>query len=122
MKSAIDWLEDVAGVDIKRIKTVSIHGKEFTFYHYPLTLAEQKAANKAARSDDPTDSGIELLIAKALDENGQRLFRADAGPRLRNRVERSEVEKILVALIVNDEEEMPELDMKSDDETAKKAK
>ena len=123
MKSAIDWLEANAGVDIKREKTVRIYGKDFTFYHYPLTIAEQKAANKAARSEDPTDAGIELLIKKALDENGQLLFRADAAPRLRNRVERSEVEKILIALIVNDEEEnMPELDMKSSDETVKKTK
>ena len=122
MNSAIDWLEANAGVDVKKKKTVLISGKEFTFWHYPLTIAENQAANKAAKSDDVTDAGIQLLVAKALDENGDRMFRPDAGPRLRNRVIRSEVEKILVALIVEDEEEVPELDMKSFDATAKKAK
>jgi len=122
MVSAIDWLEANAGVDVKKKKSVLIAGKEFEFWHYPLTIAEQQAANKAAKSDDVTDAGIQLLVAKALDENGQRMFRADAAPRLRNRVVRTEVEKILLALLVEEEEEVPALDMKSADQTAKKTK
>ena len=122
-ESAIDWLERKAGTNRKLKKTATIKGEDFTFWHYPLTIAEQQAANKAAKSDDVTDTGIQLLVRKAMDENGQRMFTADAGPRLRNAVERAEVEKILVAMLVDeDEDDMPELDMKSPDQTTAKAK
>jgi len=120
--SAIEWLESKAGTSRKLKKTVLIKGEEFTFWMYPLTIAEQQSANKAAKSDDVTDTGIQLLVRKAMDENGQRMFAADAGPRLRNGVERAEVEKILVAMLVEDEDETPEMDMKSPDEATQKTK
>ena len=44
------------------------------------------------------------------------MFQADAGPMLRNAIEKSEVEKLLLALIREDEEDAPELDMKSPEE------
>lgn len=120
-ESAIDWLERKAGTNRKLKKTAMIKGEEFTFWMYPLTIAEQQSANKAAKSDDVTDTGIQLLVRKAMDENGQRMFTADAGPRLRNAVERNEVEKILLAMLVEDEE-APDLDMKSPDEATQKTK
>ena len=89
----------------------------------PLTIAEQRAAEKQSRSDDVTDTGIQLLIRKAKDENDQPLFTAADASTLRNAIERVEVEKLLLALLVNEEEEeAPDLDMKSADEATGKGK
>jgi hypothetical protein len=85
----------------------------------PLTIAEQQSAQKQAKSDDANDFAIQLLIKKALDENGSPMFQADAGPMLRNAIEKAEVEKLLLALIREDEEEVPELDLKSSQKAAK---
>lgn len=121
---AIDRLLKVAGNTRKIRKEVLIKGQEFSFWMTPLTIAEQKAAEKQSRSDDVTDTGIQLLIKKAKDDNDQPMFTAADAPTLRNAIERTEVEKLLLALLVNDEEEegQQELDMKSADETVSKGK
>ena len=112
-ENALEWIKNRAGTDRKLHRQVDIKGAEFSFWMTPLTIAEQQAAQKQAKSDDANDFAIQLLIKKALDENGQRLFGADAGPVLRNEVEKAEVEKLLLALIRDDEEEAPDLDLKS---------
>ena len=117
----IERLKQRAGVDRKIYKEVMIKGEDFGFWHTPLTIREQTAAQKQAKSDDANDFAIALLISKALDENGQRIFGADAGPILRNEVEKSEVEKLLLALIREDEVEEA-LDLKSPEGTAKEGK
>ena len=120
---AIDRLLKVAGNTRKIRKEVIIKGEEFSFWITPLTIAEQKAAEKQSRSDDLLDTGIQLLIKKAKDENDQPLFTPADAPTLRNAIERNEVEKLLLALLMNEEEEQtPELDMKSADESASKGK
>jgi len=120
---AIDRLLKVAGTDRKIYKEVEIKGEDFSFWMKPLTIAEQQSAQKSAKSDDANDFAIQLLIKKALDENGSPMFQADAGPMLRNAIEKSEVEKLLLALIRETEtEEEPDLDMKSLKGTAKEGK
>ena len=114
---AIDRLLKVAGNTRKIQKHVLIKGEEFSFWMTPLTIAEQRAAEKQSRSDDVTDTGIQLLIKKAKDDNDQPLFSPADAPTLRNAIERAEVEKLLLALLVNEEEEEGvEMDMKSFDE------
>ena len=110
---AIDRLLKVAGTDRKIYKEVEIRGEDFSFWMKPLTIAEQQSAQRSAKSDDANDFAIQLLIRKAQDENGAQMFQADAAPMLRNAVEKAEVEKLLLALIREDEEEAPDLDMKS---------
>ena len=109
---AIDRLLRVAGTDRKIFKEVEIRGEDFSFWMRPLTIAEQQSAQKTAKSDDANDFAIQLLIKKAQDENGQPMFQADAAPMLRNAIEKSEVEKLLLALIREDEVE-DEIEMKS---------
>lgn len=111
---AIDRLVKIAGTSRKIRKSVEIKGEDFTFWMTPLTIAEQQSAQKQAKSDDANDFAIQLLVKKALDENGQKMFQADAGPMLRNEIEKTEVDKLLLALIREEEtEEEPALDMKS---------
>ena len=116
---AIDRLKKVAGVDRKIFKEVEIKGEDFSFWMTPLTIAEQQSAQKMAKSDDANDFAIQLLIKKAMDENGAPMFQSDAGPEMRSGIEKSEVEKLLLALIREDEDEAPELDMKSPQKAAK---
>jgi hypothetical protein len=118
-EDALAWLMKRAGTDRKLRRQVEIKGDEFSFWMTPLTMAEQQAAQKQARSDDANDFALQLLIKKAMDENGQPLFRVDAIPMLRNAVEKAEVEKLLLALIRQDEEDAPEMDMKSPEEATK---
>ena len=119
-EDALAWIMKRAGTDRKLQKSVIIKGDEFNFWMTPLTLAEQQAAQKQARSDDANDFALQLLVKKAQDENGQPLFRADAVSMLRNAAEKAEVEKLLLALIRDEEEEdMPNLDMKSPQKAAK---
>ena len=122
---AIDRLLKVAGSQRKIYKEVVIKGEEFSFWMTPLTIAEQRAAEKQSRSDDVTDTGIQLLIKKAKDDNDQPLFSPADAPTLRNSIERDEVQKLLLAMFVNEEdeeEEVPELDMKSADQATSKGR
>lgn len=117
---AIDRLLAVAGTDKKIKKEVTICGEDFSFWMTPLTIAEQQSAQKSARSDDANDFAIQLLIKKAKDENGQPMFQADAGPLLKNSIIKTEVEKLLLALIEEpDEEEVVPTDLKSAQKAAK---
>jgi len=118
---AIDRLLKVAGTDRKIFKEVEIRGEDFSFYMRPLTIAEQQSAQKQAKSDDANDFAIQLLIKKAMDENGSPMFQADAAPMLRNAIEKSEVEKLLLALIREDEVEEA-VDSKSSSEAVRKGK
>ena len=121
---AIDRLVKLAGTSRLIRRTVNIKGEDFTFWMHPLTIAEQQSAQKQAKSDDANDFAIQLLIKKALDENGQAMFQADAGPMLRNEIEKSEVDKLLLALISQEEEaeEEPAMDMKSPKGSVKEGK
>ena len=116
----IDRLLAIAGTDRKVYKEVTIKGQDFSFYMTPMTLAEQQSATKMAKSDDANDFALQLLVNKALDENGQKLLQVDALPLLRNSIEKAEVDKLLLALIENTEEEevAPVTDLKSVREAA----
>ena len=104
MPSARERLQTIAGNDRLLQKQVFIKGEDFSFQMYPLTLAEQKAADKLAKGD-LNDTALQLLCKKALDENLQPMFNVGDIPFLRNTIEKHEIEKLLLALIVADEEE-----------------
>ena len=119
---AIDRLLKVAGSNRLIYKEVDIRGEDFSFWMYGLTIAEQQSAQKSAKSDDANDFAIQLLIKKALDKDGQPQYQADAGPMLRNAIEKSEVEKLLLALIREDDEVEEATDFKSPSEAVRKGK
>ena len=116
---AIDRLVKVAGTDRKIFKEVEIKGQDFSFWMTPLTIAEQQSAQKSAKSDDANDFALQLLVKKAMDKDGNAMFQSDAVPAMRSAIEKAEVEKLLLALIREDEEEAPELDLKSTEKAAK---
>ena len=78
----------------------------------PLTAAERDRAKKDARSDDANAFALQLLIQKAMDEDGRRLFGPGDAATLAQRGPRRRPQKLMLA-VLSSEEEGEELDMKS---------
>ena len=101
---AIDRLRKAANLQPVK-KTVELSdGSEFEFYCTPLTMAERERAQKNAGSDDANAFALQLLITKAIDEHGQKLFSAGEIDVLRNEVRDTDLQKLMLAVITDDEE------------------
>ena len=109
--SALSRLKKAANLTpVKR--TVKLNdGSEFEFYSAPLTMSERERAQKMPGGDDPNGFALNLLVAKATDDAGQRLFTAGEIAELKNEVQDSDLQQLMLAIITNPEEE--EVDMKS---------
>jgi hypothetical protein len=109
--SALSRLKKAANLTpVKR--TVKLNdGSEFEFYSAPLTMSERERAQKMPGGDDPNGFALNLLVTKATDDAGQRLFTAGEIAELKNEVQDSDLQQLMLAIITNPEEE--EVDMKS---------
>lgn len=112
MQSALARLKKAANLTPTK-RTVSLSdGTTFEFYCAPLTMAERERAQKMPGGDDANGFALNLLITKAVDDAGQRLFQAGEMAELKNEVLDSDLQAMMLAIITNPEE--PEqLDMKS---------
>lgn len=105
---ALDRLKAAASMKPQR-KVVDLGGGEnFEYWSTPTTLAERAKAQKQARSDDATDFAMQLLVAKAKDENGAPLFTVADIPEMRNALPASLVESLMLQLLTGEEEEEEE--------------
>ena len=103
--NALERLKKAANLEpIKKEITLS-DGSPFTMYVTPLTMAERERAQRQARSDDTNAFALQLLINKALDENGQRLFKAGEIDILKNEVKDSDLQVLMLAVINAEEDE-----------------
>lgn len=101
MTSALERLKKAANlVPIRKAVTLS-DGTEFEFWHTNLTLAERERASKAAKGNNES-MGVQLLVAKALDESGNHMFLPGQIAELKNEVRSSDLEQIILALIQDD--------------------
>lgn len=109
----IDKLVKSARLD-PELKVVELaDGEVVEMYVKPLTAAERERAKKDARSEDPAAFALQLLVRKALDENGSPLFSPGDVSILKNQVRDSDLQKLMLAVLgIEDEEPM---DMKSSD-------
>ena len=82
------------------------NGTTFDFFITPMTLAERSKAEANARSKDPTDFALRLLISKAKDENNELLFNVGHLPGLKNQLPAAVVEKICLSLMGEELEEV----------------
>lgn len=99
---ALDRLKKAANlVPTKKLVTLS-DGSEFEFYSTPLTMAEREKAQKNSDKDDAQAFALQLLIQKALDENGNRLFRAGEIAELKNDVRDEDLQAMMLAVLTND--------------------
>ena len=103
--NALDRLRKAANLDpIKKEVTLS-DGSLFVMYVTPLTMVERERAQRQVRSDDSNGFALQLLINKALDENGTKLFNAGEIDVLKNEVKDSDLQSLMLAVINAEEEE-----------------
>lgn len=109
--SALARLKKAANLTpIKRVVKLS-DGTDFEFYATALTMAERERAQKMPNGDDPNGFALNLLVTKATDDTGQRLFQAGEIAELKNEVKDADLQALMLAIITNPEE--GETDMKS---------
>jgi len=110
--SALARLKKAANLQpIKRVVTLN-DGSTFEFYATALTMAERERAQKMPGGDDLNGFALNLLVTKAADDAGQRLFQAGEIAELKNEVLDADLQAMMLAIITNPEEGK-ELDMKS---------
>ena len=68
------------------------------FWH-PLTIAERESIQKKAGSDDANDFALGMMIEKALDADGKRLFQDGEKSQLKNAVDASVLQEIQLAML-----------------------
>jgi len=99
MTRAVDLLRNKFGVsqlykhDVKQDDEIIL-----TIYWHPLTIAERESIQKKS-SDDINDYALQMMIEKALDEDGKRIFQDGDKASLRREVELSVLEEIQLAMI-----------------------
>lgn len=99
---ALDRLKKAANLTpVKRIVILS-NGDEFVFWSTPLTMAERERAQKQAGTDDATQYALQLLVNKAHDEDGQRMFKAGEVAELKNEVRDEDLQGLMLALITGE--------------------
>ena len=96
---AIDILAKAANFTPIRQEIILASGAEFVFYAAPLTASERERAQKNAKTDSTNDFALQLLIMKALDENGERIFKAGDIPRIKNDIEDEDLQKLIMGVL-----------------------
>jgi len=102
--SALDRLRQAANLEPKKKEVVLSDGSIFEMYVSPLTMAERERAQRQAKSDDANAFALQLLLSKAQDENGKKLFNAGEIDVLKNEVKDSDLQSLMLAVINSDEE------------------
>ena len=100
---AIEQLRKAANLEpVKRMVELS-DGTSFEMYVTPLTMSERERAQRSAKSDDANAFALQLLIAKAQDSNGQKLFNAGEIDVLKNEVKDKDLQALMLAVLTDDE-------------------
>ena len=100
MTRAVDLLKNKFGVS-QLYKHDVIKDEEviFSVYWHPLTIAEREAIQKKTGTDDNADYALQMMIEKALDKDGGRLFQDGDKASLRREIEASILEQIQLAML-----------------------
>ena len=112
----IDKLKKAARLDPVKKEVELESGDIVVMYVTPLTAAERERAKKDARTDDPGEFALQLLVRKARNGNGQPLFTPGDISVLKNEVRDADLQSLMLAVLNSGETE--DLDMKSSDEGA----
>ena len=81
-------------------------GSEFEFYCTPLTMAERERAQKGT-NDDANAFAIQLLVLKAQDDMGNRLFQMGEVAELKREVRDADLQALMLAVINSEADEEP---------------
>ena len=101
--SALDRLRKAANLEPRKKQVELSDGSIFEMYVTPLTMAERDRAQRLSKDDD-NNFALQLLMTKALDETGRRLFNAGEIDVLKNEVKDSDLQSLMLAVINSDEE------------------
>ena len=99
---AIDRLRKAANLEPSKKSVELSDGTTFEMWVSPLTMAERERAQKQAKSDDANAFALQLLITKALDESGAKLFSAGEIDVLKNEVKDKDLQSLMLAIITDD--------------------
>ena len=100
MTRAIELLKNSFGVSQLYQHDVIKDGKIiFSVYWHPLTIAERESITKKSNMNDTNDFALMLMIEKALDKDGARLFQDGDKASLRREVEVNILQEIQIAMI-----------------------
>tara|TARA_B100000123_G_scaffold144021_1_gene106361 strand:- start:2208 stop:2561 length:354 start_codon:yes stop_codon:yes gene_type:complete len=100
MTRAIELLKNSFGVSQLYQHDVIKDGNiVFSVYWHPLTIAERESITKKSNIDDTNDFALMLMIEKALDKDGARLFQDGDKASLRREVEANILQEIQLAMI-----------------------
>tara|TARA_Y100001938_G_scaffold9750_1_gene12021 strand:- start:360 stop:713 length:354 start_codon:yes stop_codon:yes gene_type:complete len=117
MVRAIELLRSNFGVSQLYQYDVTKEGKTvFTVYWNPLTIAERESIQKKTNINDSNDFALALMIQKALDKDGKRLFQDGDKAALRREVEAAILQDIQLAMLesgTDKEVEEVQADLKS---------
>ena len=117
MTRAVDLLKNKFGVSqLYKHDVVKDDEVILSVYWNPLTIAEREAIQKKTNSDDANDFALQMMIEKALDKDGARLFQDGDKASLRREVEASILQEIELAMInagADKEGEEAKADLKS---------
>ena len=108
---AIDRLRKAANLEPIKKEVELSDGTIFEMYVTPLTMAERERAQRNAKSDDANAFALQLLISKAQDVNGQKLFNAGEVDVLKNEVKDKDLQALMLGVLTDDE--AAEMDPKS---------
>tara|TARA_R100000458_G_scaffold53680_1_gene56183 strand:+ start:333 stop:695 length:363 start_codon:yes stop_codon:yes gene_type:complete len=101
---AIDRLKKAANLDATKKYVELSDGTTFEMWVTPLTMAERERAQKGPKGDDANEFALRLLIAKACDENGERLFQMGEIDVLKNEVRDADLQALMLAVLQDDED------------------
>tara|TARA_R100000278_G_scaffold97529_1_gene74626 strand:+ start:25 stop:378 length:354 start_codon:yes stop_codon:yes gene_type:complete len=100
MTRAVDLLKNKFGVSqLYKHDVIKDDELILSVYWHPLTIAEREAITKKTDSNDANDFALALMIEKALDENGKRLFQDGDKASLRREIEANILQEIQLAMI-----------------------
>ena len=100
MARAVDLLKNKFGVSqLYKHDVVKDEEVIFSVYWHPLTIAEREAIQKKTGTDDNADYALQVMIEKALDKEGSRLFQDGDKASLRREIEASILEQIQLAML-----------------------
>ena len=100
MTRAVDLLRNKFGIS-QLYKHDVIKNDEiiFSVYWHPLTIAERESIIKKSGTEDNNDYALQMMLEKALDEDGKRLFQDGDKASLRREVSATVLEEIQLAMV-----------------------
>ena len=101
MTRAVDLLKNKFGVSqLYKFNLKDENGEvQLSVYWHPLTIAEREMIQKKTGSEDTNDFALQLMIEKALDKDGTRLFQDGDKASLRREVNANVLQEIQLAML-----------------------